>query len=459
MSVRGWTADLHLRLARRAAVHTRVTRAASLAAVATALGWLLGLTPTAHAAVLVTGAALGALLPVRAPTHAAWRSIAEQAGLAYQTHVEHAERDDPYGLLAATSVQAQLSVRAVVPPRQGAWWLPLAALAVTIWLLGAVLGPPTLWSGADTNATPATSASPPTPTPPAMPGVDEAAADEGDLADEPPDTPPSAPSQPRSSRPADSAGADAASDGAAGALERDELDRFLDGLRERPVSPEADAATRDIERSDLRDGGDADLESAELRDDPSAEDADAALTPSDARDADGAPEQRVELPGAGGEGDSEQADGEAPEDGSDGAASEPSPDGQDAGPGEAADGDENDQGAPSADAGEEGSQQAALGGDQPGFDEGTGDDAGAGIGPPQAAQDGIPEPGGELEALPGLLRSGPESPAGRVRLPGRDSELAPQGAAATSFERAVEQAVTDGSVPVTYQEIIRNYFR
>lgn len=457
MSARDWTADLHLRLARRAALHTRVTRAASLAAGATALGWLLGLTPAVHAAVLVTSAALGALLPVRTPTLAAWRSIADQAGLAYQTHVEHADRDDPYGLLAATSVQAQLSVRGVVPPRQGAWWLPLAALALTIWLLGVVLGPPTLWRGADTSATPATSASPPTP--PAAPGVDESTSDDGELTDEPPDTAPSAPSQPRSSRPTDSAGADAASDGAPGTLERDELDRFLDALRERPVSPEADGATRDIERSDLRDGGDADLESAELRDDPGAEDADAALAPSDARDADGSPEQRVELPGAGGEGDSEQVDGEAPEDGSDGAASEPSPDGEDAGPGAAADGDESDQGAPQADAGEEGSQEAALGGDQPGFDEGTGDDAGAGIGPPQGAQDGVPEPGGELEALPGLLRSGPESPAGRVRLPGRDSELAPQGPAATSFERAVEQAVTDGSVPVTYQEIIRNYFR
>jgi hypothetical protein len=64
-----------------------------------------------------------------------------------------------------------------------------------------------------------------------------------------------------------------------------------------------------------------------------------------------------------------------------------------------------------------------------------------------------------LEFLPGRLGRGPQNTGGAVRLPGSDRVEIPLGSAPGSFGSAVEKAVTEGDIPVDYQEIIRNYFR
>ncbi len=466
MSDLGWRPDLHERLARRAELLTRATRAAAAAAAIAIIGWLLGLSPGPHALAVLAGAAVVGALPLRRGVAAAFETIAEQAGLAYQTHIEHHQRDDPHGLLAAAAIQARLSIRGVTPPRQGAWWLPLAALALATWLLASVVGGPFGWLGGSSGPAPElgqpSPAAPPPPTSALDPETEaEPDADEA-LAPDPTSTP-SPPSEPDRDR------ASGADDGAPEAdgegVEREALERFLESLRERPSMSEQELAAAEAERDGDR--GDADAEAAELRGEHDATDAfeDGQRVPADRRD-DAAREESAELPGGGdptegdgrdGDGDEQQfgeeagdedagaSDGLGEEDGEEGVGEEGLDASEETAP--QPDGDGDEAGAP------------ALAEQDPGLDPGTGEDAGMGASAPVEGHDDVPDPAGELEALPGLLGQGPESLGGRVRLPGRDSEVTLEPGEAARYERAVEQAVTDGSVPVTYQEIIRNYFR
>ena len=462
MSDLQWSPDLHERLASRAAALTRLTRAAAAAAAAAVAGWLLGLSPGHHAVAVLAGAGVAAVWPLRHGLSAAFETIAQQAGLAYQTHVEHTGRSDPHGLLAAASVQARLSIRGVTPPRQGAWWLPLAALALAVWLLASVVGGPGGWFATTPSGSPElgpTAPSPPSPIVSEPESEPEAEAEEVEAAEPGAGPPPPAPPE----RGPGSSADDAVGDSDAEGLEREALERFLDSVRERPSFSEAELAAAEAERDGVRDDADADVASAELgpEEDESEGFGDGQPTPSDRPAEDATRDQTFELPG----GDPADPD-------SDGLDEEQRPDdGADAG-----DGDDAPEAAGDEALGEEGTEPdddavpqperngddtgaAGVASDEPGLDAGSGEDAGIGAGSPVEGDDQVPDAAGELEALPGLLGPGPETLGGRVRLPGRDSELTLEGGDAARFERAAEQAVTDGSVPVTYQEIIRNYFR
>jgi hypothetical protein len=62
--------------------------------------------------------------------------------------------------------------------------------------------------------------------------------------------------------------------------------------------------------------------------------------------------------------------------------------------------------------------------------------------------------------LQGQVSGGPNNTAGTVRLPGEMSQtIFPEGSAPSSFSRAEEEALTEGRIPLEYQEVIRNYFR
>jgi hypothetical protein len=64
------------------------------------------------------------------------------------------------------------------------------------------------------------------------------------------------------------------------------------------------------------------------------------------------------------------------------------------------------------------------------------------------------------EFLQGQVSAGPNNTAGTVRLPGEMSQTVfPEGSAPSSFSRAEEEALTEGRIPLEYQEVIRNYFR
>ncbi len=454
-----WSPDLHVQFARRSALLTRATRAAAGAALAAVAGWVIGLSPDWHALALFGAAVIAAAWPPRAGVDAAFAAIAEQAGLAYQTHVEHGGRDDPHGLLAAAAVQARLSVRDVTPPRQGAWWLPLAALAVAVWLLAGVVGGPGGWMSPTPTTTGLPDGSPTPASPPPLvsePELDEPLP-EAETAEAP--EPPSPPAEQRPDTGGPGAVGEDAPDGEAEGLEREALERFLESLRERPSMTEAElaAAERDREAGEA----DADSPMAELQGEPELGPQDGQRTPAERPD-DFDPETVTGLPEevAAGDSPSEEQEGEVPPEhgeageGDAGTFQEAEADGG-LGGDETAEEAELDPGTGEDDLGvDRGTAQ-----DETAIDAGEGDEAGRGAGLPTGGLDDVPDPGGELEQLTGILGQGPESLGGRVRLPGRDSDVELTPSALERYERAVEQAVTDGAVPVEYQEVIRNYFR
>ena len=67
--------------------------------------------------------------------------------------------------------------------------------------------------------------------------------------------------------------------------------------------------------------------------------------------------------------------------------------------------------------------------------------------------------GGLQEQLPGVLRDGPESVAGSVRLPGSTEVELPPGTSYAPYQNAAEEALTEGDLPLDYQEIIRRSFQ
>ncbi len=466
MSDLSWRPDLHERLARRDDRRTRAFRGAAAAALVAAVGWFADLALAWHVGTVMLAALAAASWPVRQSVLEAFRTIADQAGLAYQTHVEYRGRDDPFGLLQAAETQARLSVRGVVPPQRSAWWLPLASLAVALVLLTAFTGGPASWlRGAGPSDAGVSGAPPPTPPAALAPEAPREQPDDPDASEaiEPPSAAGQPDAPPGADDRGDGGGGDDAADGGdgAGGLEREALDRFLDSLRERPRADDRSGSLGDAERDGVRDDADADMASAEVRGDLEEAMDDRDRTPDGRGDETGEGERSVELPAGGGEADDagdEAADRD--EDGADGTGAGPDPDAEQGDDG-AADAGEQPSEVPagSAEGAPDEEGVAGMGAEQPELDAGMGDEAGIGPGAPIGQDDQAPPPGGDLEALPGMIGPGPETLGGRVRLPGRDSDLAPTPSAAERFERAVEQAVTDGSVPVTFQEIIRNYFR
>ncbi len=66
---------------------------------------------------------------------------------------------------------------------------------------------------------------------------------------------------------------------------------------------------------------------------------------------------------------------------------------------------------------------------------------------------------GELTRLEGKLLDGPSSLAGETNLPGLVEDNFPRVNPSNDFKYSAEEAITEGSIPLEYQEILRNYFR
>jgi hypothetical protein len=421
-----------VRVARRWRGAARATRAALLAASLSVLGWSLGWAPAPHAAAIGAGALLGAVWPVRDRERAALRWVGDRVGLAYETALETADGDDPFGLRAAVAVQGRLVVRDLAPPAPSPWWVPAALLAASLWAWGALLGAP--WT------LPWASPGSPMPGPAGAPPGEAVLPFEPDV--EPPGEADAGEARVPESGGADGEGAPGGAPGEAGPggapSERDALERFVEGLREREPTPEDEASRAAA----------AAAAAEEAEGEGEGEPDDAATTP------------RAPDPGGEGERSDEASDGEASDEtgaGDEGAGeqeAEAGGDGDQPGPAEAPSAEEG-----AAEGAESGSGEAAG---AAGFDPGEeGGDAGLGAGVEGEAGEGLEEGGATPEALPSILGPGPETPVGGVALPGANPEpgTLPLGAPPAGFRQAVEQALIDGEVPVSYQEVIRNYFR
>ncbi len=434
---------LHLRVARNQLWARRATFAGLGALAGSGLALLLGLSAPLHLAALALGGLVGLAWPQPSAERRALRWVGERAGLAYETAWETAERDDPQGLLDAVRTQGRLTIRALRMPNHTPWWAPAMVLSLAMWLmasLGALPQGGSLFGGGSFQE----SLGPQPPT-----GSPAAATDDG--AEPPADELPPPPVEAGGGAPtgtpgAGQGGAGTESIGGQGgeATDRDALERFVEGLRNRPQEEEEGAAQAavPVAPGDEGEGEEGDPEGEGTRE-------------SDGTPGDGSG-QAGESEG-GGDGDADQDGDQAGqgEEGDEQAGQEGDPAG---GEGDAPAGSDD------ADAGQ--GQQQGQGAGEAGmdaFDAGEGDEGGLGGGTPAELPMALGLEGdlADPQSLEGLLGAGPEQVVGGLMLPGYGEDgaafLAPGGAA--SYQRAVEQALIDGDLPVPYQEVIRNYFR
>lgn len=464
---KGTPFDLHMHEARVASVHRRLLHAAAAALAAAVVALFLPLGLTGRALVVLAALLIGAVWPLRRGVDTALASIRRQTGLSYETALgllqsgdqtavpagtgdgggqgaggdPGAGADDTYGFGQAVLERAALSIRGYESEPRPAWWLPALVVAVALVLVPEFLG---------ASTTPFTR---PAPT---APGSGSEGVLEAEQMPEP--APPEPPAPGRAEPPGAAPGRDEeqpeapVTDLPEGDAEgQAPLARYLQSLRERPAASGAptdgsaapdDAADADRQgESEPRDGesGQQSGPSEPTDREPTGTSDDPVDSPNNT----GGPEEADPGQEDGAEGDgSADADGEEGDEGS-------GPDAQQPDEGQAGAGGEDGDGAMEVSAGigdagsdQEGADSAGLGGSTPG--EALTDPTGA---------------GGQQEQLPGVLRDGPETVAGSVRLPGSTDVELPPGASYAPYQSAAEEALSEGDLPLDYQEIIRRYFR
>jgi len=454
-------------LARHYGWGRRLLRASIAALVCSVLALLLGVGLVTHAVVIAVGFIVGMALPVPGLRQRALAAIRSHAGMSYETALDLLGESaastnqpvaaDPYGLRAAVIDRARHAVADVRPVATPSWWLPTVAVALAL----------LLFSGLDLLGSQAGSGSNGLVTPP--PGSTVVPLD--DTTDRPDDPELAAPQEEAPGRAEEPEGAQQTapeedegndrntSEPAEGAGDGAPMSRFLDSLRERP--PEAGGGNQPPQ--DQAGQG--------------AQDTPPAGQGQPGGNQDGAPE-RVEMPadqgaqgGENGQSASAGDEGEGQEAGEDALVASEGEEGSDSDePGESEGGGSDGQtprerqaaGEQEAEQGGEGEQAVEQGGaaDGEGSDDPASDGA-AGAGGGQETPAGVAEGESDRpEFLQGVLEDGPESPAGAVRLPGQTDVTLPLGSASPAdYAAAAEEALSEGDLPLSYQEIIRRYFR
>lgn len=424
--------ELHNRLGRLRNRHIRLTRGSICLLTVALICWLAGLSWQWQLPLSLVAGLTGLAWPVSGSRAWALSLIGQQGGLAYETALamESGPRDD-YGLRSQVRSRARSSVAGIERPHMSDWWIAALVVALAVLLL------PLLQVRA------------PWQSPPIEPPQAEAAATTDDDQDEPEAEAVAEPEQPAEveqllppqAAQAPEAGAEpgsaasGAGDGVTGDTEV--LDRFLDNLRERPRESSAAA---EIAGSPVP----APLDEPPP---PNEEESEGTSPTDDVDEEDGADRSDGET-GAG-QGDDGEAGGQQQDEGeagtpenseNEGAAQ---PDGAPA-PADAGNQDPGGQDGPAPDAGlSEG--------------DGAGGGAGAEVIDMEAQRPG--EAGGEEELLEGLLSGSEVNLGGDIRLPGFSDVELPPGVSPGQLGQAVERSLTEGTVPLEYQEVIRNYFR
>ncbi len=434
------TLQLHKRLAKRHYWQKRLFASSTAALAVSLLAWFLGLGLVWHLLSVLAGFLLGFLWPVASARRWAMSWIATHSGLSYETALELSSKPaDPYGFAERVKVDAEEKVARLEPPAAQPWWLPLLALALGLALLpnigapqnqGLVFpSPPSVNGGASTEPE-----TPPT-------DEDSALATESNEAEEqqPADATPESPSLadiPEDLPDVDSPGSRESQDATTGsAADSEALTRFLENIQEREISPDSLQETTGSTLSEST---------------QSETDGDETTTNETGTEGESGQEDAQQGEQLGQEAEDGEANGgqQAPEDASefaDDSQQSPTEDGQ-------------------QDNGANGGQSSSApqdneGADDSRLDEGSNTEAGAlGTAPlPDTGLEG--EPQGEPEFLPGQLGAGSASRGGEVRAPGVNESEVRGGSTSESYERALERAITEGRIPVEYQEILRNYFR
>lgn len=470
--------QIHLRLARRKELHRRLVRASLLAVVVAAALLFAPVSSTWHALFTALAFGLGAALPLRGSKAAALEEIRAYAGFGYDTALdllaatgsatgsatESGTDNDPYGFAAAVTQRARLTMRGFQARPQAAWWLPATLMALTLVLLPGLLPGVSAFGGGAGPGSGGSGAAPP--------GFEGPLGSQEEEEDDNAGPQPEAPG--RVDDGADGSGVDSAPDSEAVPPLPDDgsgqapLARYLESLRERPAST-GGAVTRGSaqQAQDAPGESDADSERAAGSQTVAAPPRDAATASDEAGRQESAAGEAA--PDGSGNGTTRAQDDEDGATGQDGADEQ----GQEAGASEQADAQQGDDQRLSEDGGSEqgaGTEQggserdsgadraSGASGDVPGSDDGS-DDAGRSGAESSGEPTTIDLSNGSPELLSGVLGDGPESSAGTVRLPGSDEVQLPSGTSIAPYRSAAEEALTEGDLPLEYQEIIRRYFR
>jgi hypothetical protein len=474
---------LHERLASRRLWFFRLVTASASALIVSFVLWLIRVPLTWHLLGIALSFIAGLFVQRPMKTWAiAW--IRERVGLSYETALEQSlsKNADAFGFTDTLRQRATEEASRLTPPNYQAWWLPLLAIAFGLAflpLIPSIPNLPTTFSGQPaTIPTPAPSnqtANTVEPSPQTTPQT----------VAEPPSTgqPPSPAngetetSQLSEVAPSSTGNPNSNSQSA----DQEALGRFLDNLRE-SEQPQQDAPDTDLSsvmpQSSGNQSSNEDRASRPRSEQtnpfarPGQNQADEAQSGKDQSGQQNANENAQT--GDAQQGQDEQNQGQEQQAQSD--------DGQSDSQSETAGSSSSDQGEQGQDtfgdsekgAEEQSAQQSEQGSGENGVKaEGTGSEQssdsgqnaeGAGSLPGAATAQSTEEVTGSSQQnpdfLPGQLSEGTNNIAGTVRLPGETGQTVfPEGSAPGSFNRAEEEALTEGRIPLEYQEVIRNYFR
>lgn len=469
--------NLHERIASQRLWFLRLMTASTVALALSFVLWLLRVPLEYHIGGIAVGFLAG--LFARRPMQSwalAW--IRERAGLSYETALEQRTKADDFGFSQTLQQRASEEVSRLAPPKYQVWWLPMLAVALGLAFLPLIPSVATLPSPFNTQAptTPTTATNEPNPSEPNQPTA-TGAANEPNATDS-------------SASPSSSTGETNASElnnpggpSNASASQNNEsadeeaLGRFLDNLKENEPPP-SDAPDADLSSvmPQSQGGQQSDEDNASR---PRSTQTNPFARPGDQQQEgqpnanqnnseqnqgneegqnqgeqgqQGQQQQQAQAQSENGQGEEQGSGEEQTQQGADEQGGDEQGGGQQ---GTGAEGEQNQQGSgQNASAEGEGNEQNNDTGQNA---EGAGSLAGT---PTGQTQEVVGDSQQNPEFLQGRVNEGLNNTAGTVRLPGETSQTVfPAGSSPGSFSRAEEEALTEGRIPLEYQEVIRNYFR
>jgi hypothetical protein len=467
---------LHECLAAQRLWFLRLLIGSSLALVVSLILWLVRVPLVWH----LTGIALAflaGLFSQRSMTAWALAWIRERAGLSYETALEH--QKDEFGFSASVKQRAADEASRLELPKYQAWWLPMLAVALGLAFLPLI---PSITVPTALSTQPAQTTSPEASNRPANTVEPSAPQATPQPVAEPPQEA-QAPSQDAGET--DTSQLEGASGSSASnnqSADEQALDQFLDNLRqnEQPQEQAPDVDLSSVMQPGNSNGQPSDEDRASRprseqvnpfeqagQNQPNQAQQGQQQAPEDAA-------QNADESEQGQNAQSQQAQSQTDEGQSETAQSEEQQNAEGTSPQEQA-----QQDAAQQEQAQQGEGQQTQG-EQEGEQEGAGESGMNAEGQQEGSSDSgqnaegagsLPgTPSGQSEEvvgssqqnpdfLPGQLSEGPNNVAGTARLPGETEETVfPEGNTPGSFSRAQEEALTEGRIPLEYQEVIRNYF-
>ncbi len=467
---------LHERLASQRLWFFRFVMASGLTLVVSFVLWLARVPLTWHLVGLAVS--FGAGLFIHRPMKAwaiSW--IRERVGLSYETALEHGEQDT-FGFADTLRQRASEEASRLTPPKYQAWWLPLLAVALGLAFLPLIPSLPTLPTALSPQPTPTTTPTTSNQTPNT---VEPSLQTQAQAAAEPPSA---SPSSARAEGETEASQLDEVT-GSSGAApsqnnqsaDEEALGRFLENLREneQPQDQAPDVDLSSVMQPSSRSGQASDEDRASRprseQKNPFAQ-AGQPEEPTEGQSADETNQGSEESQGQQQSEQNQSQESQAQENQAQEQAQQEQAQNQDDAGGEGSaealaeqnqgQGEGTQQGEQGQEGGgERGTNAEGMGSQQDSNSGQNAEGAGSLPGTPTAQSTEVTGTSQQNpDFLPGQLSGGPNNIAGTVRLPGEAGQTVfPEGSAPGSFSRAEEEALSEGRIPLEYQEVIRNYFR